>query len=113
MVQNHTAGLEAETKLLDDLLPDEEGFDGMGDAEDAPANLKDGGQASKLQDTMANMSKEDLAKWTGRAQTVARWTAKPLALYRKVSSLVPPTYLLAGLVALFALMVYGHQTDSF
>ncbi|EOD16219.1 hypothetical protein EMIHUDRAFT_470443 [Emiliania huxleyi CCMP1516] len=56
----------------------------------------DAGQASKLQDTMANMSKEDLAKWTGRAQTVARWTAKPLALYRKVSSLVPPTYLLAG-----------------
>lgn len=44
MVQNHTAGLEAETKLLDDLLPDEEGFDGMGDAEDAPANLKDGEQ---------------------------------------------------------------------
>lgn len=44
MAQNHTAGLEAETKLLDDLLPDEEGFDGMGDAEDAPANLKDGEQ---------------------------------------------------------------------
>jgi len=36
-------------------------------------------QAEKMQSAMASMSPEDLKKWSGRAQTVAKWSSKPVA----------------------------------
>jgi len=49
MVQKHISGLDAEQKLISDLLPEEddepEGFDGLGDAE-APLESKEAGDST-------------------------------------------------------------------
>jgi hypothetical protein len=70
-------------------------------------------QAAQMQQQMAKMSPEELKKWTGRAQAVARITARPVMWYRTISQYVSASALLAGLIGVLAVLGYGHMTESF
>ena len=65
---------------------------------------------------MSNMSPEDMQKWTGRAQTVAGFAAKPVAAFRKAKDIlgslgyVGVFGVLGGLLGILAL---GHLTETF
>lgn len=66
--------------------------------------------------TRSNMKPEDMEKWAGRAQTVAAYSKKPMAAYqgcRQMLAKAGAGGLLAGLMAIVAVMAVGHVTDSF
>ena len=62
------------------------------------------------------MKPEDMEKWANRAQTVAGYAKKPMAAYQGCRSLLAKAGaggLLAGVMAIFAVMAVGHVTESF
>lgn len=62
------------------------------------------------------MKPEDMEKWAGRAQTVAAYSKKPMAAYQGCRSMLAKAGaggLLAGVMAIVAVMAMGHVTDSF
>lgn len=64
----------------------------------------------------ADMKPEDMEKWANRAQTVAGYAKKPMAAYQGCRSLLAKAGaggLLAGVMAIFAVMAVGHVTESF
>eukprot|EP00967_Tisochrysis_lutea_P120893 scaffold198643_cov26-Tisochrysis_lutea.AAC.1 len=116
-----TPGLGAGVDMMANMSPEmmQAGIDMMSNMD--PAALAgmakmmgmDEKQAEKMQQAMSKMSPEDLKKWTGRAQKVAKLTAKPVMWYRTISEYVSSTTVLAVLVGLLAIFVYGHMTESF
>eukprot|EP00962_Isochrysis_galbana_P041161 scaffold15028_cov100-Isochrysis_galbana.AAC.4 len=70
-------------------------------------------QAAKMQQQMARMSPDDLKKWTGRAQAVAKLSARPVLWYRAISQYVSSAAVLATLIGALAVLVYGHVTETF
>merc|ERR1719149_259035 len=74
------------------------------------------GEMEKMQSMMSNMKPEDMEKWAGRAQTVAAYSKKPMAAYQSCRSMLAKAGaggLLAGVMAIVAVMAMGHVTDSF
>ena len=64
----------------------------------------------------SDMKPEDMEKWAGRAQTVAAYSKKPMAAYQSCRSMLAKAGaggLLAGVMAIVAVMAMGHVTDSF
>eukprot|EP00965_Chrysotila_dentata_P029187 970944-Pleurochrysis_carterae.AAC.1 len=70
-------------------------------------------EIEKMQSMMSGMKPEDMQKWAGRAQTVAKVAAKPAAVYNKVKQYVSANTVFALLVLLCAILFVGHLTDAF
>ena len=73
-------------------------------------------EMTKMQSMMGDMTPEQLQKWTGRAQTVAKAAEKPLAAYRSCRSMLAKAGaggMLAAVVGLLSILAVGHMTDSF
>jgi len=61
----------------------------------------------KMQQMMSKMKPEDMAKWAGRAQRFSKTV-------QQVKTLLPSsTVMLAGLLGLLLVLIYGHFTESF
>ena len=74
------------------------------------------GEMQKMQSMMSDMKPEDLEKWAGRAQKMASVAEKPLAAYRGCRAMLAKAGaggLLAGVMAILAIMAVGHVTDTF
>ena len=74
------------------------------------------GEMEKMQSMVSNMKPEDMEKWAGRAQKLAAYSQKPVAAYRGFRQMlgkVDAGRLLAGVMAIVAVMAVGHVTDSF
>lgn len=73
-------------------------------------------EMERMKSMMDNMAPEDMEKWAGRAQKAAVVMAKPVAAYRWCRQLVAKAGaagLLAGVMAIVAVMAVGHVTDTF
>ena len=78
------------------------------------------GEMQKMQSMMSDMKPEDMEKWAGRAQTVAKVAEKPLQVFRssketiaKVGGGSASAGLLAIVVGLLAILAFGHVTATF
>tara|TARA_B110001452_G_scaffold211830_1_gene182365 strand:+ start:287 stop:1873 length:1587 start_codon:yes stop_codon:yes gene_type:complete len=77
-------------------------------------------EMERMQSMMSDMKPEDMEKWAGRAQTVAKVAEKPLQLFRssketiaKVGGGSASAGLLAIVVGLLAVLAFGHVTATF
>ena len=74
------------------------------------------GEMEKMQSMMADMKPEDMEKLAKGAQTLAGFAKKPMAAYQGCRSLLAKAGaggLLAGVMAILAVMAVGHVTESF
>ena len=81
-----------------------------------PGRAKVADSEALLCDPRSDMKPEDMEKWAGRAQTVAAYSKKPMAAYQGCRSMLAKAGaggLLAGVMAIVAVMAMGHVTDSF
>ena len=65
---------------------------------------------------MSNMSEDDMQKWAGRAQKVAKVAQAPLALYKRCSgyaAMLGAGGAMALITAGIAVMFMGHLSGTF
>merc|ERR1719460_1993361 len=73
-------------------------------------------EMERMQSMMSDMKPEDMEKLAKGAQTLAGFTKKPMAAYQGCRSLLAKAGaggLLAGVMAILAVMAVGHVTESF
>ena len=125
-LKNGEMGMDQGLDMLKNMSPDmmKAGMDMMKNMD--PAMMKnmskmmgreiDEKQLEQVQSMMSNMKPEDMEKWANRAQKVAGFAGKPMALYKSIKGIferIGYVGMLGLLGGLWAIMFVGHMTEAF